>query len=510
VVAIAPDRQAQQVPSNQDVAIRFDHDMDEASVEARFRVTPATTGNLAWPTRRQLVYHHQPFSPDTDYRVSLAAGYRDAQGNVNSFNHGWSFHTEPAPELTASAPGPGEQNVDPAALLSLSFSRNMDLRSLAAAVSISPAVRYSLRSDPGDPRRVELAPLTLLEPQTVYSVTVTRDALDVDGNPLRAGVVRDFATGPQRPLRHWVTFLAGQSATTAGIWIVDGNRMPRQLAALDASSFRWSLDGSRLLVQTRAGPWLDVELGGTAATLPVDASWAAFLAPGKGYLFLSAGRLQRLTAHGETVAIDSGVGEVAVAPDGQRVAYTVAASEGDELRGYEVDLRARYRIQSEVGAVSGLAWSPDGDRLAYTLATGDPSREQVRVRELSGAGGVITVRTGDVTALAWQADSRHLIVGATVDGPGGPVARAFRLAGTDAGTRPLAFDEALPAGNLVDVRSPVPSPDGHQVAFVGSGPGTSGGQVWVVNVDGTGLGPLTGYDPASFPYSVRAPAWTVS
>lgn len=514
MVAIAPGRLAQQVPSNQDVSIGFDHDMDEASVGARFAVSPRTTGSLLWPSRRQLIYRHQPFKPDTDYRVSLVAGYRDAAGNVNSFNHGWTFRTESAPELAGSSPGAGEQNVDPATTLSLSFTRAMDLRSLAGAVSVSPSVRFSLRPDPGDNRRVLLAPQTLLDPQTVYSVTVTRDAVDLDGNPIRAGSVRDFATGLPRPLRHWVAFLADQAPSSAsgpaGIWMVDGNRLPRQLANLDASAFSWSLDGTRLLVHTRAGPWLDVAIGGNVTQLPFEASWAAFLGPDKGYVFLSAGRLQRLNAAGDVVPVDDGVGEAAVAPNGERIAYTVAGREGDEIRGYEVDLRSRYRMQAEAGAVSSLAWSPDGARIAYQVATSDPSRRQLRVRELSGAGGVTTVRSGDLTSVAWQADSRHLIVGASVDSPSGPAARAFRLTLTDNSTRPLAWDEALPAGNLVDVESPVPSPDGHQVAFVGSGPASTGSQLWVVNVDGTGLVPLTSFDAAGFPYSVRAPAWTVS
>jgi hypothetical protein len=510
VLAISPTRQAQQVPSNLDVSIRFDHDMDQASVASRFQVTPNTPGSLAWDSPRQLRFHHQPFRPDTEYQVSLAAGYRDSAGNVNSYNHGWSFHTEVAPELSGSTPGPGEQNVDPALLLSLTFTRAMDLRSLETATSLTPAVRFVVRADPGDPRRALVAPITLLDPQTVYSVTVTRDAHDVDGNPLRAGFVHDFATGPARPLRHWVTFLADQSTTTAGIWMVDGNRLPRQLAALDAAAFHWSLDGSRLLVRTRAGPWSDVEIGGTTTALPFQATWAAFLAPDSGYLFLSAGRLQRYTPEGGVELVDTGVGEAAVAPSGERIAYTVAAAGGDELRGYEVDLRSRYRIQAESGAVTALAWSPDGNRLAYRLEAADPDRSQIRVRELSGSGGVSTVRTGDVASVAWQADSRHLIVGATVATPGGPAARAFRISVADASPRPLAAEEALPAGTLLDVRSPVPSPDGHQVAFVGTGSGAGGPQLWVVNVDGTGLGQLTNFDAASFPYSCRAPAWTVS
>lgn len=511
MVAIAPDRQAQQVPSNRDVLIRFDHDMDRASVNSRLTITPATAGGLVWDSARQVAFRHLPFRPDTDYRVALAAGYRDAAGNVNSFNHGWTFRTESAPEITGGFPGTGAQNVDPAVLLALSFTRPMDLASLAAATSISPAIPIVVRPDPGEPRRALVAPLTLLDPQTQYSVTVTRDAHDVDGNQLRAGVVRDFATGVQQPLRHWVTFLADQPPATAGIWVVDGNRLPRQLAALDAAAFRWSLDGSRLLVQGRSGTWLDVEVGGAAATLPFAADWASFLAPGQGYLFLRGGRLQRYTAAGETVLVDTAVSGAAVAPSGGRVAYTVAASAGDEIRGYEVDLRSRYRIQSETAAVSELAWSPDGTRLAYRLAGSDAARGLVRVRELAGSGRATTIRSGDVSAVAWQADSRHLILGATVNTAAGPVARAFRLNIADASARPLTADDALPTGAGLDVRDPVPSPDGHQVAFVGSRAGTGGGaQLWVLNVDGTGLGPLTSYDAGSFPYSTRAPAWTVS
>jgi hypothetical protein len=254
-----------------------------------------------------------------------------------------------------------------------------------------------------------------------------------------------------------------------------------------------------------------MEVGGAATSLPFAADWAAFLAPGKGYLFLSGGRLARYTPAGDTVLVDTRVGEVAVAPNGGRVAYTVAGAAGDEIRGYEVDLRSRYRIQSETAGVGALAWSPDGTRLAYRLAGFDPARGQVRVRELSGSGGATTIRSGDVSRVTWQADSRHLILGATVNTAGGAAARAFRLNIADASARPLTVDEALPTGADLDVHDPVPSPDGHQVAFVGvRAAAPARAQVWVVNVDGTGLGPLTTYDVGSFPYSTRAPAWTVS
>ena len=52
----------------------------------------------------------------------------------------------------------------------------------------------------------------------------------------------------------------------------------------------------------------------------------------------------------------------------------------------------------------------------------------------------------------------------------------------------------------------MPSPDGHQIAFLAGDPGAY--ELWLMNADGTGLVQLTAYDDAAFPYSVRALAWT--
>jgi Tol biopolymer transport system component len=68
----------------------------------------------------------------------------------------------------------------------------------------------------------------------------------------------------------------------------------------------------------------------------------------------------------------------------------------------------------------------------------------------------------------------------------------------------LAATSGLPADPKVDVASPVPSPDGHQLAFISSQ------QVWLMNADGTRPTPLTRLDPGAFPYSCRTPAWTRS
>ena len=511
VVEISPERGAQQVPSNADIRIRFDRPVDRDSVASRFSVRPQVGGTVTWTSPSTLVFHHQPLRPATTYSVRLTSGYRDTAGHVNGLDHGWTFVTEAPPALTGASPAPADQNVDPSTDIVLAFTRPMELRSMATALTITPAVRYTLATDPADSRKVVVAPQTLLDGATAYSVTVTRDALDIDGNPLDAGFALEFATGAQRPLRHWVTFGAAEGDGTAaiGIWMVDSGRLPRAVASLAAQSFSWSEDGTHLLVQGPGGAWSDALVGGGASSLPFSAGWAAFLAPGRGFLYLDHGRLARFTAEGRTVEIDTGVSEAAVAPGGLRIAYVVRHGGGaSEIRGYDVDLNSRYRLQGEADAVDGLAWAPDGSRLAYRLATADPVRLQVRVRDLTGVGRTVTVGIGDLDPPTWQADSRHVILSASVAGPAGPAWRAFRISATDATTRPLSYSDAIPSPPSVEIRNPAPSPDGHTLAFLAGAAG--GDQVWVMNADGTGLAQLTRFDPASFPYSCLALTWTRS
>jgi len=61
---------------------------------------------------------------------------------------------------------------------------------------------------------------------------------------------------------------------------------------------------------------------------------------------------------------------------------------------------------------------------------------------------------------------------------------------------------AIPSSLALDVADPVPSPDGHQIAFV------SQDQVWLMNADGTRPTALTRFDSSSFPFSCRTPEWT--
>jgi Tol biopolymer transport system component len=522
ILEISPSRGASNVGSSDAIKVRFDRPMDERSVADHFKVMPTVKGTLEWITPDELAFEHNPLEPSSSYQVILEPGYRDAQGNVNSLRHSWSFSTESAPTLSGSGPGSGDRGVDPAAYLSLTFSRQMDPSTLTSAISLAPEAPFAIHQDASDPRRVVLAPQSLLQPRTDYRLTVDQDAKDVDGNRLGSVAAVSFTTGPFRPLNHWISFIATppptvgapSPATTVaqtggGLWVVDENKLPRQLVGGTFTAFSWSDDGSHVLLRNAAGGWTDQPLDGPGTTLPVTADWADYLAPGHGYAFLSEGTLQLLQPDGSRVVVAGGVMGAAVAPGGERLAFVTRDAGGaTEIDGYDTDLRSRYRIQTEADQVDGLTWSPDGLSLAYRLDTVDPNRYQIRVRSLRD-GTTSTVATGAVSVPAWVADRQHIAFTALVQAnAGGTVSKAFRFTVGDGVVHSLTASTGMPSASTVQVSQLMPSPDGHQLAFLSSAGGRSA--VFTMNADGTGLAQLTDPDPTLFPYSCREVAWTPS
>ena len=509
VLEISPQRGAVDVRSSEPVRVRFDRQMDTASVAARFHVSPSVPGTVHWSGGEELTFEHGTFSPSTQYQVVLDAGYRDAHGATMTLRHAWSFRTEPPPLLAGASPGEGDGNVDPAAYIVLSFSREMDLDSLRRSISVSPGAAFAIRTDATDPRRVVLAPETLLDARQTYNVAVTHDARDVDGDRLGVGRLVSFTTGDFRPLKHWVGFIGEPSpgAGGDGVWIVNENRFPRRLITAPVSAFSWSPDGSRLLLRSPTGAWTDQALDGPAQPLSISADWADYLAPGRGYAFLEHGRLQVLQPDGQVVPVATGVTTAAVAPGGGRLAYVTGdpttAERAFEIRGYDVELRTRFPLGTEPAAIDGLAWSADGMGLAYRIDPGDPSRRQVKVRSLRD-GGAVTVATGPVSAPVWQADRRHVFV--TAPAGAGTLPKAFRFAVDDSSTKTFTAAQGLPGDQGVPVTALSLSADGHQLAFISDTNGLPG--VWSMNADGTGVTSLTDYDPVRFPYSCRAVDWT--
>jgi hypothetical protein len=503
IVDYAPQRNAVDVSTAVPIRISFDHNVDQASVVSRLHLTPATSGNVIWTSPRQLVYEHPTLRPSTAYEVVLEAGYRDLAGNTYTLRHHWAFVTERPPSLVSTTPANADTGIDPAAYLTLDFTREMNAASMKGAITISPTVPFSVRLDPGDARRAIVAPDQLLVPNTTYTLAVSTSALDADGNQLDRDQSTAFTTGAVLPLHNWVAFATnGAGGSPRGLWIVNESGFPRQL--FDSSvvrSFSWSPDGGKLLIEGDGESWSEFTPGIGTVALAFKASWAAALASDMGYVYLDdGGALHRLSTDGVDVAIASDVAEATVAPGGLRVAF-VHGSTPNEIWGYDVGLRASYQLAVDTTSISAMSWAPAGNRIAYLRS--DPGTTSLRVRSLSGTAATTTIASGDIGPPAWLPDSTHIVFAAATQTATGTVHKAFVV---DVVSPPPTLSAAtgLPSDPTVDLTAPVPSPDGHQIAFV------SGDQVWLMNADGTRPTALTKFDPESFPYSCRAPAWTVA
>ena len=503
IIDYSPLRGARDVPTTLPVAITFDHDVDEASVASRLHLVPATPGTITWKSPRRLIFEHAPLTPSTTYEVVIEGGYRDPGGSVYVLRHHWQFTTELPPSFAGSSPADGGTGVDPADYLTVDFTRAMNAASLRSAITFTPSVSFNVRLDPTDSRRAIVAPDSLLQADTAYQMLVTTSALDADGNQLDLVRTVHFQTGPVRPLRDWIGFATeSPSGTSGGLWIVNESGFPRQLLDVSAvRAFSWSPEGDRIVYQGEGGDWSSFVPGQGSQALGFSGPWAAALVSTQGYVYLdSVGALHRELVDHSSYVIATDVDDVAVSPAGERIAFAEAQPDGTtQIWGYDIGLRSRYLLATEKGEVRDLTWAPAANRLAYLRL--DAGTTMLRVRSLVGSATTVTVATGDLGAPAWLRDSTHLLVAASAQSPSGSVRKAF-LINVVAPPPALTPGLGLPADPAVDVSDPVPSPDGHQIAFI------SGNQVWLMNADGTRPVPLTSFDPDSFPYSCLIPAWT--
>ena len=502
IIDYSPQRGALDVSTTAPIKIAFDHPVNQPSVESRLHLVPSTKGTVRWASNRQLVFEHPTLRASTTYEVILEAGYQDLIGITYSLRHHWSFVTEGPPNLASSTPTDADTGVDPAAYLTLVFTREMNPTTLRSALTLNPDVPFNVRLDPTDGHRAIVSPAQLLAPNTTYQLAINTAAVDIDGNQLGKDQSIRFTTSPPRLLSRWLAFATNRSdGSSGGLWIVNETGFPRQLFGASAvQAFSWSPAGDRLLIQGDGETWSELLPGTGTVQLDFKGTWAAALAAGMGYVYIDdAGVLHRASPNGGDDVISTDVAQATVAPNGLRVAFVQGALAPNKVWGYDVGLRARYLLALDASPVSDVSWAPSGNRIAYLRDTGVAI--SLEVKNLTGIGTTTTIATGELGSPAWLPDSTHILFAAVTQSASGSTRKAFVV---NILARPAALNPAsgLPSDPNVEVASPVPSPDGHQIAFL------SGNQVWLMNADGTRPTALTRFDPESFPYSCRAAAWT--
>ncbi len=536
IVAIIPGQGAQDVATNQEVRITFDRAMNHDSVEHRFVLSPtleACTGSkqchFAWNNNTLLFIHDRVnFDLSTTYMVSLHAGYADSSGQTNSLEHSWRFTTEGRPTLASVDPPDNASAAAPDRNIALTFSRPMQPDTMRAAIQLTPDTPFRVRTRPGgDSSQFEIIPLTVLEPNQSYTVSID-GAQDTHQNSIYGRIESRFRTGGLS-LSRKVGYLIGQRGEPAfGVAIVDphpdpflGRSTPKILFVLSDQerqaggllSFDWSPDGQRLaLVQAPRGalegPLAIVTVAGSqVTTLGVSGSEVFWSSDGSSIVYLTHSNLRRyLPATQQDLPVtDEGTVQapIAISPDSASVAYSAADAQGvSHLWIRNLALLTRFRPIGLDDPADHPYWSPDGNKLAFRRITANGP--ELWVYDLSASGSSAYRRAGplDLASAAWLNDNSTVIAGVG--------------SGSDGTLYRVNIFAAGEAGGLVKVTGSKDAPNGsdpaapsydRRVSFVGTIDGLP--QVFLMNGDGSRPQQLTEWE-VDFPYTGQAPNWSAT
>ena len=201
-------------------------------------------------------------------------------------------------------------------------------------------------------------------------------------------------------------------------------------------------------------------------------------------------------------------------PDGARIAF--AASPGGNSDIYVMDAVGSEwkRLTDHPGDDSHPHWSPDGSRIVFNSPRTTPDLEA----DWSSQWHEIFGMSVDGTDLHQHTDHRTVCTYPSFSPDGTKIAHR-KVTDTPGFTWDLSigrrnsevFVANLDGSNEVNLSTnaafdgwPVWSPDGRQVAFASNRAGPANvGQLYLVNVDGTGLRQITGG-----PWSHAQPAWS--
>jgi dipeptidyl aminopeptidase/acylaminoacyl peptidase len=111
-----------------------------------------------------------------------------------------------------------------------------------------------------------------------------------------------------------------------------------------------------------------------------------------------------------------GVGDVAVSPDGKKVAYTVsvAVMEGEksewlsQIHVSEVDSGRTVQLTRGEKSSTNPAWSPDGEWIAFLSPRAGPKANLWRIPVAGGEAEQLTDEKGGLTAFQWSPDGSQI------------------------------------------------------------------------------------------------------
>ncbi len=380
-------------------------------------------------------------------------------------------------------------------LIGLTFPAAMQPDSVESHLTIDPPVSgnwsWELNGARSD-RVVHFIPLQPLAPGITYRATLAKGAKATNGRAVARDTIWQFTIRP--PSLLFLRAAPGGPPDSRNLWTVnaDGSN-PRQITHEPAGVLEYTTapDGARIAYtvpeQQRATSLWAINLDGTGRTrLSPAADPSIYASPAwspAGDVIVYTLRSVVPTAGGGTISssgasqpVTIGTSKLwAVAPDGRSLGRIYGR--GDEV-GFDP------------------VWSPDGARLAFRGQVGDDNGSTVVLSDLSADPYALPAGPG--SGITWSPDSNRAAFDESVPDSKGGVTNRIRIAGMSGDTQIFLGNQA---GQEV---MPAWSPDGKRLAFIRQTSGTPTADLWIANLDGSGLVRLLGSDGRSS----ESPAWS--
>jgi hypothetical protein len=406
------------------------------------------------------------------------------------------------PTVLRTSPPPRKRDVPLNALINVVFSEPMDSRTLTAGriqmLRGNQPVPGEIQIDASG-TQIEFRPQTLLDANTVYTISLQGGITDASSDPLDA-VSFEFTTSDGSTTGMSELAVAGcamdpQGVERCGLYVVtaDGSR----LSALTSSeglgewdsSPAWSPDARRIafsswrhcIAESRAAP----PNGGNC--------------PRELYVMNADGSgIQRITNMDTTGGFAASF--PAWSPDGTQIAFIAdrfGADRASTIRLVKPDGTGQRVVRESPDIGFGrVSWSPDGAWMAFSGANTQLSYSGILVMSVDGSG-IEKITAGYDGFPSWSRDGSRIAFqrryAVTEDG----VTQTWHHIHVvdPSGANDIQLTQGVGTSALFNL-TPTWSPDGTRIAYIRT---TSPRQLRIMTPDGTHVTSLTGWSQISLP-----------
>ena len=175
--------------------IKFELDMDPASVEEKLSISPEIVYETDWIDEANLIITPTELLPkDTNFTITFDKGIRSSVGGVVETEIVHNFKTIGPIQIRGFAPGRGESHVNEFRSIDLEFDQEVVTESAQSKFKISPAVAGNFEWT--DNKKIVFKPQGSFSLGTTYTVTVEAGVESLHGLPNNEVFSWSFSTRP--------------------------------------------------------------------------------------------------------------------------------------------------------------------------------------------------------------------------------------------------------------------------------------------------------------------------